>query len=384
MAFQYEPDQAVRPLLETFRMMVNHALWVGVHRGIRGRFHLIKAVYEESRRYGLHTHYTLNACEVASAILKNHRGNHRAPLARKLFLKLDNQTYQLRDGTLSIPIKPRQFLTLRLRIGDYQRQFLNDSTLRLGSITLTESKLTVAFNHQQHTNETYDSVVAYDTNELSLDGALANGAQIKSIHVNLRQVARVRAFHLERRRYLQKRLSHCQRKLTTKLSHDRDRERRRVDAVLHLMTKQQIDLAKQNNAKIILEDLKGLRRSVNRRVRSLNQHNGKLQPIAVHSKLLKRRLNTWPFRRLHGFIEYKAKWAGVPLSYVSAKNTSRTCSRCGCLQIGRNGEQDRKAWQVFRCPKCGWRCGRHLNAALNLLKRRMKGNGSPKIASPMR
>jgi hypothetical protein len=41
------------------------------------------------------------------------------------------------------------------------------------------------------------------------------------------------------------------------------------------------------NARIILEDLKGIWRSVNRRVRK--PYNGKLQPTSVHSKLPKRR-----------------------------------------------------------------------------------------------
>lgn len=93
MGFQYEPNEAVRPLLETFRMMVNRALWIGIHGRIRGRFKLIRAVYNEFKRYGLHTHYTLSACEVASAILKNQKRNHRAPVAKRLSLKLDNQAY---------------------------------------------------------------------------------------------------------------------------------------------------------------------------------------------------------------------------------------------------------------------------------------------------
>lgn len=215
--------------------------------------------------------------------------------------------------------------------------------------------------------------MAYDTNELSLDGAFSNGCVIRPIHVDLREIARIRAFHFERRRHTQTRLAHCQRKLKAKLSMDRDREKRRVDAILHRIAISQVNLAKQNNGRIVLEDLTGIRSSVNMRVRKRNTHNGKRQPISVHSKPLKRRLNSWPFRRLHQFIEYKAAWEGVPLSCVSAKYTSRTCPRCGCLQTGQRGEQDSKARQVFQCPKCRWTCNRHLNAALNLLKTQDEG-----------
>jgi hypothetical protein len=41
----------VETLLESFRMMVNHALWGGLHQGIRSRFKLIGAVYEDFKRY---------------------------------------------------------------------------------------------------------------------------------------------------------------------------------------------------------------------------------------------------------------------------------------------------------------------------------------------
>lgn len=371
-AFQYEPDESVKPLLESFRMMINHALWVGMRKGIRSRFKLIRAVYEEFKRYGLHTHYALSACEVASAILKNHRRNHRAPVAKRLTLKLDNQTYRLEGETLRIPIKPRQFLTLKLKIGGYQRRFLEDPSLRFGSITLSQNKLVVAFRKTQTVPLDHASLVAYDTNELSLDGAFSNGIEIKPIHVDLRPVARVRAFHFKRRSHMQSRLAHCQRKMRVKLGIDRDRERRRVNAILHRVAKNQVNLAKEQNARIVLEDLKGIRRSVNRRVKKRNPYNGKLQPISVHSKRLKRRLNSWPFRRLHEFFEYKAKWEGIPLCYVPARDTSRTCPKCGCLQTGHRGEQDPKS-QVFQCPKCGWRCDRHLNAALNLLKTQDEG-----------
>jgi len=102
--------------------------------------------------------------------------------------------------------------------------------------------------------------------------------------------------------------------------------------------------------------LKHIRRAVNRKVMSVNKFNGKIQPISKHSKKLKRRLNSWNFRKLQNFVEYKSNWEGVKTIYVSAKNTSKFCSICGCNIEPR--EQN--------CPKCG--INRHLNAALNLLK----------------
>lgn len=354
-------------------MMINHAIWVGKKRGTHGRFNLIRAVYEDFKRYDLHTHYTLSACEVASAILKNKRRSHRAPIARRLTLKLDNQTYRFQSDSLRIPIRPREFLNLKLRVGSYQRRFLNDASLRTGSITLTETKVIIAFTKTQLPPAEHHGIIAYDTNELSLDGVASDGLKIEPIHVDLRRIAKTRANHFQRRRLLQNRLAHCQRKLKTKLVLDRGLERKRIDAILHQVAKTQIRMAKERNARVILEDLKGVRQSVNRQVSRTNPHNGKLQKMPLHSKSLKRRLNTWPFRRLHTFIEYKANWEGVGVSYVPARNTSRTCAKCGCLRIGHEGEQDPNARQVFQCPECGWTCNRHLNAALNLLKTQDEG-----------
>jgi len=366
-AFQYETEERVTRLLTTFRMMVNHAIWAGMQGGFRSRFSLIKAVYKDFKKYGLHSHYTLNACEVAAAILKNHRRNHRAPVAKKLFLKFDKQTYLLQKETLRIPIKPREFLVLKLRLGDYQSRFLDDPSLTLGSITLTEDKVTVTFKKEEANGFEYRAVTAYDTNELSLDGAFSDGSTVQAIHINLKKIARVRAFHFRRRRNLQARFAHCHRKLRTKMAECEKKEQRRVNAVLHIVTKRLITLAKQSEAEVVLEDLSGIRRTINKR--KLN-YSGRVRTSLPRSRHLKRRLNTWSFGRLHTFIQYKAAWEGVPLAFVPARYSSRTCPKCGCLL---SGEQDPSKRRIFVCPDCGWTCNRHLNAAFNLLKTQDEG-----------
>ena len=73
-----------------------------------------------------------------------------------------------------------------------------------------------------------------------------------------------------------------------------------------------------------------------------------------------RSLHSWSFYRLQQFIAYKARLAGIRVELVEAKNTSRTCPRCGhCAKENRNG-----IW--FRC----WFCGYHGHAdavgALNI------------------
>ncbi|MBS7610116.1 transposase [Candidatus Bathyarchaeota archaeon] len=129
---------------------------------------------------------------------------------------------------------------------------------------------------------------------------------------------------------------------------------------MHRVGKDIIEKAKEGRLGIVLEGLKQIRRSVNRRVLAINRFNGKLQWVSKNSKKLKGRLNSWSFRKLQNFIEYKARWEGIPVVYVSPGSNSQTCPICGC-----RGELN---GQLFKCPRCGWRMDRHLNAAINILK----------------
>mgnify|MGYP001133278118 CR=1 FL=1 len=72
-AVQFRHSEPIGDLLGTFRSMVNEAIRVALEQGITSRFKLIKTVYQSFKRYGLHTHYTLNACEVACGEIRNRK-----------------------------------------------------------------------------------------------------------------------------------------------------------------------------------------------------------------------------------------------------------------------------------------------------------------------
>jgi len=92
--FQHS-NKPILPVLETFRQMVNEAIRVGNEYNIRSRNKLISVCYDEFKKYNLHTHYTLSACEVASARLKQYRKHRKLAYVRKPHLKLDNQTFKI-------------------------------------------------------------------------------------------------------------------------------------------------------------------------------------------------------------------------------------------------------------------------------------------------
>ena len=73
---------------------------------------------------------------------------------------------------------------------------------------------------------------------------------------------------------------------------------------------------------------------------------------------------SWPFGQIQSYIDYKAKWAGVSVEYVSASYTSKICHACGT--INRNLKLTDRSWL---CPQCGAKLDRDLNAAINIERR---------------
>ena len=72
----------------------------------------------------------------------------------------------------------------------------------------------------------------------------------------------------------------------------------------------------------------------------------------------------WSFGQLRTFIEYKANEKGILVKIVSAKNTSRECSKCGHVDKG-----NRKNQADFVCLECGFALNADWNAALNISNR---------------
>jgi len=110
-----------------------------------------------------------------------------------------------------------------------------------------------------------------------------------------------------------------------------------------------VEKARANKEAIVLERLKGIRYAHQR-------GNGE-------GKASRRRIALWPFRQLQAYIDYKARWAGVPVEYVSPSYTSKTCNVCGF--INRKRRLTDRSWL---CP-CGAKLDRDLNAAINIERR---------------
>ena len=83
-----------------------------------------------------------------------------------------------------------------------------------------------------------------------------------------------------------------------------------------------------------------------------------------------RRIHSWSFAQLRGFIEYKAEERGCTVVAVDPRHTSQACSRCG-----HSVRNNRRSQSVFKCRKCGYQLNADLNAALNIAAKYHAGGG---------
>ena len=123
----------------------------------------------------------------------------------------------------------------------------------------------------------------------------------------------------------------------------KNRESRIVRDLNHKISRRIVDEAIRSQAGIVLEDLKGIRKT-KKQARSFRYS-----------------LNSWSFFQLKTFLGYKAKLLGVPIVKIDPRYTSQQCSHCGLLGK-RTGKQ-------FKCSCSGHVSHADVNAAFTIAKR---------------
>ncbi len=344
-------------LLAEFRLIVNKSIRIALRGDIRSRLRLARVAYASlSAEHHIYKQYIPSAFEVALGVLKAHRRRMRKgkktsiPYVRRLLLKAENQSYTLdrETGRLRIPVRGTEGVQLMLRLSDWHRSFLSDSSWSLGSLTVTPARIVVVV--RKDTPQRYEptSAIALDTNEETLDGVIAAGTEASLVTIPLGGVRRVQATHFRRRRRLAKEKAHDRRVQRRLLDREGRRERNRVKQRLHRVSKGLVRAAKNTRAALVLEDL------------TLHGARGR-------SRRMNRRLSSWPRGELHRQIEYKAALAGVPIIKVNPAWTSKTCPVCGARRRDRVG-------QDFVCSVCDWEMDRQHNAACNILLSALASN----------
>jgi putative transposase len=343
--FGYEPNDEIRKVLEDFREMVNFCIDRACEKKITSYARLWREVYEEwKKRWDYSTHYCHSACKIALAMLKSWRKRHREdkPVAKKLFIQLDPMLYRFYGDKIRISVRPRQFLYIDLKFGEYQKKFIEawrEGKLRTGEITVNETKVIVPFKKEVDLTDPKDWI-AIDINESNVTAVSSNPHVLRIDH----ELRTVHTTYFGIRRRIQKLAREKPKTAQRLLEKYSDREKRKAKDLCHKISKQIVDFAKRNGFGIVMEDLKGIRERINR------------------GKKLNRRLHSWNFRKLQFYIDYKARLEGLPVVYVNPAGTSSTCPICG-------GKLAPNGYRRMRC-QCGYENDRDITACLNLLRMR--------------
>ncbi len=146
------------------------------------------------------------------------------------------------------------------------------------------------------------AVMTIDINEKNVTYTVFdNGNVVKSVRLDIYKVKRIHENYSKKRQKIQEKLAKKPKKFKEIMSKYSGREKLKI-----ICTRFQCLKKLRNNAEIVMEDLKNIRNSINKK-----------------SKNLRRRLNRWNFRKLQFFIEYKAKWSGLNVKYIKPNGSSK-------------------------------------------------------------
>jgi putative transposase len=325
-SFHYTSPTSLHSLFEAFRSMCNDGIRIAASAKPRSRFKLIEYAYPRLKEYGLHTHYILSACEVAYSVYSN-ENRRKNPLIKRFYFKLDNQSYRLDHLLLRIPTTSRSFIFLVLQGSVYHLSFLENRSLKRGSVTITPNSVIIAFSREV---EVFEPVwqVGIDINERNLTVSATNGW-----HRRFEEPGEIVEIK-ERYKNINAGIAHKtrgdRRVAQNILSRYGKRERDRTTSRLHKITKQIVSYAFEHEFGIKMEKLTGIRKLY-------RKGNGQ-------GAYYRGRMNSWVFGETQRQVDYKSRWVGVPVWYVNPRGTSSYCL-CGSRVVPL---ADRKLY----CPKC--------------------------------
>jgi IS605 OrfB family transposase len=196
--------------------------------------------------------------------------------------------------------------------------------------------LNVAVKGEVALNTSFRKILAVDLGERTIASTvLLCDGQISHPHFYGKDVRGIRRHYA----WLRKRLG--ERKVLKTIRKVGHTEKRKVNAVLHKVSKAIVAEAKRENTVIVIGNLRGIRERAKGKGKRFNRIVGNM-----------------PFYRLSQMIEYKAVQQGILVVSTGEAYTSRNCHVCGC-------DGDRKSQGLFVCCHCG-EYNADLNGAINI------------------
>ncbi|TLY05650.1 MAG: IS200/IS605 family element transposase accessory protein TnpB [Thaumarchaeota archaeon] len=355
----YRPTEEILSLLEDFRCMVNDCVRIGLKENLTSMKSLSMKAYHQLSAYDAPTYYRLTAISRAAGILRNYRKelkrnrSARVPYVTRLSLT-DCYGFRVIHRLVRLPV----------RKGEYVFIVLNDHTLRTmsgrtpRSLTLTANGLSICLSKETAEIEPVGAI-GIDRNLDNVTTADSDGSILRH---DLGRATEVKARSRETKRHFKRNDVRIRRVVYGKYGRI---QRNRVAWLLHNVSASIVKRAKEKRFGIVMENIEGIRRLY-------RKGNGQ-------GTTYRARLNSWSFYELQRQIEYKARWEGVPVSYVAARGTSVNCSICGSRTTKYpNGRR------TLHCPRCDISIDRDVNAARNILAKggvRFTPDGPPEVCT---
>jgi IS605 OrfB family transposase len=281
-----------------------------------------------------------HVCQAIRRVVDNSKATRKIKKFRPTSVSLDARTFVFYEDEWKVGITLISGrVDFNLSIGNYQRALLKGQTPTSAVLVRRNDgsyyvNIVVVELPTEPTGKT-PKVIGVDLGRRDIatisTNKAWNGSQLQSARDRYSRV----------RSNVQRKRTRSSRRLLRRLS---GRERRFQSWVNHNISKELVVEAKNLGAALAFEDLTNIRESLNEKPRN---------------KTERRRSNNWAFYQLRLFTQYKAAVAGVPIVFVPAAYTSKTCSRCQAIG-DRNGKK-------FSCQRCGLEhINSDFNAALNI------------------
>ncbi|MDA4136522.1 MAG: transposase [Thaumarchaeota archaeon] len=350
---RFAPPPSIEPLMESFRLMCNDAIRIGLAADASSLKRLSKLTYGELRRYdGVPSSYKLCAISKAAGILAARKKSirrgfpTRSPYLSKPLL-VSCYGLKIENTSLLVPLGERRFE--RVPLNAHTLAVMSQPGVKVHSFTLTERSLSLC--------------IAKEVGELSVEGAVGIDRNLRNVTVgNVEQVIYYDVSKTveiaENTRSIVRSFRRNDVRVRKQLAEKYGRRRQeRVRQILNRVSKTVVLEAKRNRQAIAFENISGIRKLY-------RKGNGQ-------GRTFRGKMNSWPFHELKRRVEYKAAWEGVAVITLSVKETRGTtmdCPRCG-ERLQAAVRDDATHYRQLWCEGCKRWEDRDLVAVMNISRR---------------
>jgi len=271
------------------------------------------------------------------------------------------------DFFFKVKINGDRRVAIPIDCGEIQKQLLKDALngkYKIGSFQLVKRDdwfyFVIPIKKEVEFKQSYDGIVGVDLG-LRYNAVITllykNGKVTKVEFLKYRKLMHKIRMFWHRIDELKSMLPEGQR-TSKRIQRLWKRIRRINDWIAHNVSKRIVEIAKENNSMIAMENLK------------------RLYPIrGKNSRKNNRMISNWIRGKVDKYTIYKAKWEGIRVRFVSAKNTSKTCHLCGSQGLRTNA--------TFFCEHCNHTYNSDFNASVNISIRATLPNAKGCVNHPV-